>query len=123
VPPLHAPHRDLFRGSLEVLILSVLTDGPRHGYGIQKQIRLTTNHPLTPGTLYPLLHSFEADGLITAKWDRTTPRPRKVYTLTNAGRSRLRRAAAEWQASIARLQAQVLPAVRRVANQPNDTKV
>ena len=117
MPQFQSPHRDLFRGSLEVLLLSVLTDGPRHGYGIQKQIRLTTNQPITPGTLYPLLHRFEADGLITADWERTTPRPRKVYTLTEAGRARLRRAAAEWQASIARLQAQVLPAVRRIANQ------
>ena len=121
MPQPHAPHRDLFRGSLEVLLLSVLTDGPRHGYGIQKQLRLTTNQPLTPGTLYPLLHRFEADGLIRADWDRTTPRPRKVYALTEAGRARLRRAAAEWQATIARLQAQVLPAVRRIAKASNST--
>ena len=108
-------YRDLFRGSLDVLVLSVLADGRQYGYAIQKQIRLLTGQPLQPGTLYPLLHRLESDGLVESTVDHSSARQRKWYALTDRGRATLRRSAAEWQAAIARMQALVLPAVRRVA--------
>lgn len=116
MPAKRSPHRDIFKGSLDVLVLSILADGRQHGYALQKQLLHLTGEKLTAGALYPLLHRLEADGLIDAEWDRTTARPRKRYRLTESGQRHFRRSAAEWQATIARLQSLVLPAVRRVAS-------
>jgi len=107
--------RDLFRGSIEVLVLSVLADGPLHGYAIQQQLKRTLGQTLPVGSLYPLLHRLEADGLIAAEHTTHRGRARKVYRLTDTGQQHLRRRAADWQGYIAQLQSLVLPAVRRVA--------
>jgi DNA-binding PadR family transcriptional regulator len=109
--------RDLFRGSLDVMVLAVLADGRAYGYAIQKKLKEAGGQTIQAGSLYPLLHRLEADGLIKATWDRTSARERKWYELTLAGKRELRRAAADWQAYLARLQALVLPAVRHVASQ------
>ncbi|MEM9020332.1 MAG: PadR family transcriptional regulator [Planctomycetota bacterium] len=107
--------RRLFRGSLEVVVLALLADGRAYGYALRQQIEQQTGQPLPFGTLYPLLHRFETQGWITATIDTSGKRPRKYYELTPAGRASLRKAAADWQAYLARLQATVLPAVRRIA--------
>lgn len=106
--------RDLFRGSLDVMVLAVLADGRQYGYAIQKQLKLHSGQTIKAGSLYPLLHLLESDGLITATWDRSSARERKWYELTPAGTKKLRKSAADWQAYIARLQGLILPAVRRV---------
>jgi len=107
--------RDLFRSSLDVLVLSILADGPIHGYAIRQQLQYTLGQSLPIASLYPLLHRLEQTHLITASSNTHNGRERKIYQLTPDGRTQLRRAAAEWQAMIARLQSVVLPAVRRVA--------
>lgn len=107
--------RDLLRSSLDLLVLSLLVDQPRHGYALQKAVRHAAGHTIQAGTLYPLLHRLEAEGLIAAQWDHTTRRARKVYAITDAGRRRLKKQAADWQAMVARLQSMILPALRRVA--------
>lgn len=109
--------RDLFRGSLDVMVLSVLADGRAYGYAIQKKLKEAGGQTIQAGSLYPLLHRLEADGLIKATWDRSSARERKWYELTLTGKRELRRAAADWQAYLARLQALVLPAVRNIASQ------
>jgi DNA-binding PadR family transcriptional regulator len=91
--------RDLVRGSLDLVVLSVLAAGGRkYGYLIQKQVREASGSrvDLAAGTLYPLLHRLEADGLIKSSWDQTTGRERKWYELTAAGRKRLSAQAQEW---------------------------
>lgn len=90
--------RDLLRGSLDLMILSVLSDGPKYGYLIQKQIRVATGDrvPLPAGTLYPILHRLEHEQLVRADWNDETGRRRKWYRVTPAGRSRLRQQAHEW---------------------------
>ena len=90
--------RDLLRGSLDLMVLSVVSDGPKYGYLIQKQIRDTSRDrvKLAAGTLYPLLHRLEADKLIRSKWDESSGRSRKWYEITAAGRTRLQKQAAEW---------------------------
>ncbi len=115
----NARQRDLFRGSLEVLVLSLIADGCEHGYAIQKQLRHSTGQSLTYGTLYPLLHRLESSSLIASDATTVRSRQRKTYTLTSLGRRHLRKAAADWQGTIARYQALVLPAVRRVATRDN----
>jgi DNA-binding PadR family transcriptional regulator len=107
--------RDLFRSSIEVLVLSVLADGPLHGYAIQQRLKGSLSQTLPVGSLYPLLHRLEAQGWITSTHTTHRGRERKVYQLTTDGRQHLRRSATDWQATIAQLQSLVLPAVRRVA--------
>lgn len=107
--------RDLFRSSIEVLTLSVLVDGPSHGYAIQQQLKRTLGQTLPAGSLYPLLHRLESKSWIASTETTHRGRPRKVYHLTETGQRHLKYAAADWQATIAQLQSLVLPAVRRVA--------
>jgi DNA-binding PadR family transcriptional regulator len=107
--------RDLFRGSIEVLALSVLADGPMHGYAIRQQLRLAIGQTLPVGSLYPMLHRLESETWIAATDTTHRGRARKVYQLTAEGQRHLKHAAADWQATIAQLQSLVLPAVRRVA--------
>ena len=90
--------RDLIRGSLDLMVLSVLAGGKKYGYLIQKQVREASGArvDLQAGTLYPLLHRLEDDGLVKSSWDDSTGRQRKWYELTAAGRKRLSAQAQEW---------------------------
>src|SRR5262245_15417786 len=91
--------RDLLRGSLDLVVLSVLAGGgKKYGYLIQKEVREASRSrvDLAAGTLYPLLHRLEGDGLIRSSWDDSTGRERKWYELTAAGRKRLSVQAQEW---------------------------
>ncbi len=113
--------RDLFRGSVEVLVLAVLADGKQYGYSIQKRVHAASGQAIQASSLYPLLHDLEARGLIAATWEQDTGRPRKWYALTPAGEKRFRGAVADWQAAIARMQGLVLPALRQLTNHPRAT--
>ncbi len=110
--------RDLLHGSLDVLVLSVLADGPQYGYAIQRELKLASGQSIKAGSLYPLLHRLESEGLVKPTWEKTTGRERKWYALTPAGQKRLQTQAAAWQAYLARLQSLVLPALRQVSNHP-----
>lgn len=90
--------RDLLRGSTATLVLSVLSRGALHGYGLVKELESLSAGVLTfkEGTLYPILHTLEREGLVAAEWERDGGRERKVYDLTDGGRGELRRRAAEW---------------------------
>ena len=90
--------RDLLRGSLDLMVLSVLAGGKKYGYLIQKEVReaSASRVDLSAGTLYPLLHRLEDDGLVRSVWDKSTGRDRKWYELTAAGRKRLTVQAQEW---------------------------
>ena len=91
--------RDLLRGSLDLMVLSVVADEPQYGYMIQKRINLATDGKvkLPAGTLYPLLHRLESDKLIKATWDDSTGRKRKWYQITAKGKKRLTAQANQWQ--------------------------
>ena len=90
--------RDLLRGSLDLMILSVLAGGKKYGYLIQKQVRETSGSrvDLQAGTMYPILHRLEEEKLIRSSWEESTGRKRKWYELTAAGKKRLTAQAAEW---------------------------
>jgi transcriptional regulator len=90
---------DLFTGTLDILILKAVSWGPRHGYAIGRWIRETTDDVLVvqEGALYPALHRLERQGLLAEEWKLTeTGRRAKFYTLTRAGRARLRKESARW---------------------------
>lgn len=90
--------RDLVRGSLDLMVLSVLAGGRRYGYLIQKEVREASRArvELPAGTLYPLLHRLEDQKLVRSVWDDSTGRQRKWYELTAAGKKRLSAQAQEW---------------------------
>lgn len=92
--------KELARGTAEPLVLRVLVEGPQHGYGLLQAIRERSGAVLdfTEGTIYPLLHTLEEEGLVTAAWE-TLPsgRRRKTYAITPAGQQHLANAMADWQ--------------------------
>lgn len=91
---------DLAKGTAVPLVLRILTEGPNHGYGIIQEIRQRSGGlvEFTEGTIYPLLHTLEQEGLVASAWE-TTPsgRRRKLYSLTDAGARRLAHLAADWR--------------------------
>lgn len=91
---------ELVRGSLDLMVLSVLADGPKYGYRIAQRLREVSGEMVSmpAGTMYPLLHRLEDDKLISSSWDDSTGRRRKWYRLTPAGRRRLSQQARQWQA-------------------------
>jgi PadR family transcriptional regulator, regulatory protein PadR len=91
--------RELLRGSLDLMVLSIVAQGAQYGYSIQKQIATVSRDQvqLAAGTLYPLLHRLESDKLIRSRWDESTGRKRKWYEITAAGRRALTQRATHWQ--------------------------
>ncbi|MEM7784180.1 MAG: helix-turn-helix transcriptional regulator [Planctomycetota bacterium] len=91
--------KDLLRGSLDLMVLSVLSGGSQYGYSIQKKLATvsTGRIHLKAGTLYPLLHRLETEKLIKSRWDNSTGRKRKWYELTAKGKKRLKVQADQWQ--------------------------
>jgi PadR family transcriptional regulator PadR len=81
------------------LILAVLSDGPRHGYAIAREIERLSADALSPGEgiLYPALRGLENDSLVVSEWQTFGSGPaRKVYTLTEEGRAELARRTKAW---------------------------
>ncbi len=91
---------DLFRGTLDLLILKALTWGPRHGYAVTSWIRDTTSGELEveDGALYQALHRLEQRGWVAAEWGLSeNNRKAKYYALTPAGRRQLKAQASTWE--------------------------
>ncbi len=91
---------DVWQGTLALMVLKTLeTQGPLHGYGIARRIEQTSGDLLAVryGTLYPALVKLEQEGYIRAEWGVSDNNRRaKYYSLTRAGRKQLETEAAEW---------------------------
>ena len=90
---------ELLPGTLDMLILKAVSLKPLHGYGVLLRIRQISKHALEipQGSLYPALYRLESHDLITAEWGQSENNRRaKYYTLTTAGRRRLREETAGW---------------------------
>ena len=110
--------QELIKGTVVPVVLALLKDRPRYGYEMVQLVNARTNGALnwSEGTLYPVLHRLEADGMVAAEWREgggasptggdapaagTTPgggRRRRYYELTRAGHRELDRRSAEWRA-------------------------
>jgi PadR family transcriptional regulator, regulatory protein PadR len=92
---------DILRGTLDLLVLKTLdTLGPLHGYGIARRIEQVSENllHLNQGTLYPALLRLEQKGWISSKWGTSDNNRRaRYYTLTKAGRKQLAREAESWE--------------------------
>lgn len=86
-------------GTLNLLILGSLEEGPLHGLAVRRRIEAVSEDVLSveEGALYPALHRLERDGLLEAEWGRSENNRRaKFYSLTVSGRARLKRERREW---------------------------
>ena len=90
---------DVLPGTLDMLILKAVSLKPLHGYGVLLRIRQISRDALEipQGSLYPALYRLEHNDLIVAEWGQSENNRRaKYYTLTAAGRRRLRDETAGW---------------------------
>ncbi len=95
------PKPDSLQGSLDLLVLKILSRRPRlHGYAIMSAIKDTSGDVLCAeeGSLYPALHRMEEAGWIRAEWiTKDTGRRARTYELTAAGRKQLATEESRWQ--------------------------
>jgi PadR family transcriptional regulator PadR len=92
---------DVWQGTLALMVLKTLeTMGPLHGYGIARRIEHTSGDRLllNYGTLYPALLKLEQEGYIASEWGvSSNNRKAKFYSLTRAGRKHLAKEARQWE--------------------------
>ena len=93
---------DSLQGSLDLLVLKILSRRPRlHGYAIMSAVRDTSGEVLRveEGSLYPALHRMEQAGWIRAEWTtKENGRRARMYDLTPAGRKQLGAEESRWDA-------------------------
>ncbi len=102
---------ELLPGTLDILILKAVSLKPMHGYGVLLRIRQISGEALEipQGSLYPGLYRLEHQALIEAEWGQSdNGRRAKYYSITAAGRRRLREETAGWN----RLSAAMTAALR-----------
>lgn len=106
---------DLLPGTLDMIVLQVLTHGPKHGYDIARFIRTRSDNRfrVIDGALYASLHRLEDRGHVASHWGHSEARKRaKYYELTPTGRRAFRVEATRWMRYVAGV-AKIM-AVRRV---------
>src|SRR5437016_5482480 len=95
------PKPDSLQGSLDLLVLKILSRRPRlHGYAIMSAIKDISGDVLRAeeGSLYPALHRMEEAGLVRAEWiTKETGRRARAYELTAAGKKQLATEESRWQ--------------------------
>ena len=99
-PPAREEQLGLLQGTLDMLILQTLLQGPAHGHQIATTIERTSNDALLVdhGSLYPALHRLLKRGWITGTWGTSANNRRaKFYALTPSGRRQLVREATRWE--------------------------
>jgi transcriptional regulator len=96
---------DVWQGTLALMVLKTLeTLGPLHGYGIARRIEQTSGNRLVLnyGTLYPALLKLEQEGSIDSEWGTSdNNRKAKFYKLTRVGRKQLAKEMQNWQQTTA----------------------
>ena len=92
--------RGLLPGTVDLIVLQTLTQGPRHGFAVSRSIRARSNGvlELQDAALYQALHRMEESGWVEAEWGISQKGKRaKYYRLTAAGERQLEREAEFWR--------------------------
>ena len=92
--------KDLMKGSTTLLILNLLSIEDMYGYQMVKELEMRSDDTFTlkEGTMYPILHTLESEGMVESYWDESgTARKRKYYHITDKGRKMLAHKKKEWQ--------------------------
>lgn len=104
----------VLQGTLDLIILKTLeTLGPTHGYGIAVRIQQVSDKilQLNQGTLYPALLRLEQKGWITSEWGESENKRRaRFYSLTKAGKKQLREETEDWERFAGVMQRVLTPA-------------
>jgi transcriptional regulator len=90
---------ELLKGTLSLVILSLVSQRPMYGYEIAATVHELTNGSFAwrEGSLYPNLHKLEADGLVDGRWEeKPTGRKRRYYHITRQGRAALSQKVRSW---------------------------
>jgi len=98
-PSSQPPTPELLQGTLDMLILKAVSVGPMHGYGILLRIQHFSHATLEiqQGSLYPAVYRLEHQGLLSSEWGTSDNNRRaKFYSLTAAGRRRLKAERESW---------------------------
>lgn len=91
--------KELLKGTTTLLILQLLKEGDKYGYEMVKELGVRSQDVFTlkEGTLYPILHNLESEGMIEAYWEETaSTRKRKYYRITQNGTKLLKEKKTEW---------------------------
>ena len=111
---------ELFKGTLSLLILSMLSRKPMYGYELASTVHQCTQGTFTfrEGSLYPSLHKMQAEGLVAGQWEEGAGgegggpgRKRRYYHITDKGRALLAEKRQSW--------AELCLAVNRVLEDPH----
>jgi len=96
---------DILQGTLDLMVLRTLeTMGPQHGFGLAKRIQQISEGvlDLNQGTLYPALLRLEQRGWVRSAWGPWKgTRRAKFYELTRAGRRQVERESQDWERTVA----------------------
>jgi PadR family transcriptional regulator PadR len=97
---------DFLNGVPELAVLRVLADGPAHGYAIVQGITKRTEGRLEfgEGSIYPVLHKLEQEGLLKGRRENTNGRERIVYSLSRRGSKKLGESTARWRELVQSIQ-------------------
>ena len=100
-----AAKTDILQGTLDLMVLRTLeTMGPQHGFGLAKRIQQISQGvlDLNQGTLYPALLRLEQRGWVQSEWGASeSNRKAKFYQLTRAGRRQVERESQDWERTVA----------------------
>jgi DNA-binding PadR family transcriptional regulator len=98
---------ETLKGHLDALVLATLRDGAAHGYAVIEELKQRSGgaFDLAEGTVYPVLHRLESDGLLASAWSTAGGRRRRVYRLTRRGRAALVRQRGEWTSFVRAVEA------------------
>jgi len=90
---------ETLKGHLDGLVLATLANGPAHGYAVIEELKRRSGgaFDLPEGTIYPVLHRLEAEGLLASEWSEGPGRRRRVYRLTRRGRGSLEGRRHDWK--------------------------
>jgi PadR family transcriptional regulator, regulatory protein PadR len=94
-----SPRFPIPQGTLDMLILQIVSLEPAHGYGIAQRLEQISRSvvQVNQGSLYPALHRLENKGYLKAEWKESeTGREAKFYRLTTKGRAQLKHETENW---------------------------
>jgi PadR family transcriptional regulator, regulatory protein PadR len=96
-----ASHRkDVVQGTLDLLVLRIISAQPMHGWGVMQRLRHLTDDvfQVTPGSLFPSLRRLEENGWASGEWGLSeNNRKVRYYTITKAGQEQLAREKQNWK--------------------------
>ena len=103
---------EILKGHVDLLLLAAVLARPSHGYAVIEELRRRSDgaFDLPEGTVYPALHRLERQGLFASQWSEETGRKRRIYAVTERGRTALAQQRQDWSLFARAVQAVVTEA-------------